>query len=66
MRVVINGQEQELPAETTVAELVARYNLRPEHVAVEVNCNLVTRRLFDSTALSDGDRVEIVTLVGGG
>lgn len=66
MRVVINGQEQELSADTTVAELVARYNLRPEHVAVEVNCNLVPRRLFDSTALSDGDRVEVVTLVGGG
>jgi thiamine biosynthesis protein ThiS len=35
-------------------------------VAVEVNEELVSRRLFDSAEIHPGDRVEIVTLVGGG
>jgi len=62
----INGQEHEVPAGTTVAELVARLELRPEQVAVELNRELVARDRRDSTRLAAGDQVELVTLVGGG
>lgn len=51
---------------TTVGGLVSAFGLNPRHVAVEVNCELVPRRVFDTAALREGDRVEIVTLVGGG
>ena len=66
MRVSVNGKPHEIQAEATVAELVASFNLEPKFVAVEVNCELVQRRLFDQTRLAEGDQVEIVTLVGGG
>jgi sulfur carrier protein len=35
-------------------------------VAVEHNCNIVTRAEWGSTGLADGDRLEIVHFVGGG
>ncbi len=40
--------------------------VKPEHVAVEVNRSLVSRRRHAETALADGDVLEVVTLVGGG
>jgi thiamine biosynthesis protein ThiS len=66
MRLTVNGEETELGAAVTVADLVAHYQLEPKKVAVEVNCDLVRRRDYGSTPLSEGDQVEIVTLVGGG
>lgn len=66
MQVVINGQSQELSEAVTVGGLIAAHGLNPKHVAVEVNEELVVRRLFDTTTIREGDRIEIVTLVGGG
>ncbi|HOA72213.1 MAG TPA: sulfur carrier protein ThiS [Phycisphaerae bacterium] len=66
MQITVNGTVRELQPEATVADLVAGFNLQPKHVAVEVNCELVPRREYPNTKLNEGDRVEIVTLVGGG
>ncbi|MBI4580500.1 MAG: sulfur carrier protein ThiS [Planctomycetes bacterium] len=66
MRVTINGTDRDIRPASTVAELVADFNLQPKFVAVEVNCDLVPRREYSVTRLNEGDEVEIVTLVGGG
>jgi sulfur carrier protein len=63
---VVNGENHIEPLGSTVAELLGRLNLAGAAVAVEVNRALVPRARHASTALGDGDRVEIVTLVGGG
>lgn len=54
-----------MEAPATVASLVARRQPRPPF-AVEVNRKLVRRPEYEATSLTDGDVVEIVTLVGGG
>lgn len=66
MRITLNGQPFEMTTGKTVAQLVERLNLRPEHVAVEVNRQLVSRKFHADTELVEGDTVEVVTLVGGG
>ncbi len=66
MLVHVNGETRELPPGTTVAELLSELDLRPEQVAVEQNQRLVPRREHGRTLLAEGDRLEIVTLVGGG
>jgi len=66
MRLIINGEQAAVEDGATVADLVAQYDLSPLRVAIEVNERLVSRTTFAQTALRDGDRVEIVTLVGGG
>jgi thiamine biosynthesis protein ThiS len=66
MQIVVNGNPRELSPETTIAELLDELRLPPIRVAVEVNEELVSRRVFDHTELQPGDRIEIVTLVGGG
>jgi thiamine biosynthesis protein ThiS len=62
----VNGEPREVPDGTTVAGLVERLELPPETVAVELNRRLVTRSERARTVLGAGDRVELVTLVGGG
>jgi sulfur carrier protein len=66
MRLVVNGEGQEVPAGTTVRGLVERLDLAGGPVAVERNGEVVPRAEHASTPLAEGDVVEIVHLVGGG
>ncbi len=66
MKVIINGEEGELPPTMSVAELLARLSIRTKGIAVERNLQIVPRSEYSECRLSDGDRLEIVTLVGGG
>ncbi|SIN83718.1 thiazole-phosphate synthase [Singulisphaera sp. GP187] len=66
MIITLNGEQREVPAPLTVADLLRELKLRPEHVAVEVNSGLVTRARHDVTPIIPGDILEVVTLVGGG
>lgn len=63
--VKINGEERNLAGFTLSAYLTeAGFDLG--RVAVEVNGEIVPKRLYGETTLSDGDNVEIVGFVGGG
>ncbi len=66
MRIHVNGEPRVCEAGTTVADLVRALGLVPEQVAVERNRALVPRARRAEVVLEDGDRVEVVTLVGGG
>lgn len=66
MQIQLNGQPRDLEAATTVADLVRAIGLDGAPCAVEVNARLVRRADRASVPLADGDRVEVVTLVGGG
>jgi thiamine biosynthesis protein ThiS len=65
MTVNVNGETRDLQDGETVRALVARYNLTPDKVAIELNRRLLRAEKYD-TLLKDGDEVEIVTFVGGG
>ena len=64
--VVINGQPRVVHQGTTVAGLIGELGLAGKPVAVERNREVVPRALHASTELSAGDRLEVVTFVGGG
>ena len=66
MQIQVNGETQEVPAEFTVAELLVQLGLQPKYLAVERNLILIPREEHASCTLQEGDRLEIVTLVGGG
>lgn len=66
IEISLNGESTTLPEGTSVTVLIERLGLRPEHVAVERNERIVRRNDHGATILQEGDRVEVVTLVGGG
>jgi sulfur carrier protein len=65
MRVQVNGDAREVAAGTILA-LVEELALDPRKVAVERNLEIVPRSLHATTALAEGDRIELVVFVGGG
>lgn len=66
LSVMVNGEAREVPAGATVADLVVALGLTDRRVAVERNHEVVPRASHAHTALADGDRLEVVTFVGGG
>jgi len=66
MKVVVNGVQMETEDSATVRDLLVRLGLEGRPVAVELNRKVIPRAEHAKVVLSEGDKVEIVTLVGGG
>lgn len=66
IQVSVNGELLEVPRGSTIADLLRRLSLDSARVAVEHNLRVVPRAEHPSLCLNHGDRVEIVTFVGGG
>jgi sulfur carrier protein len=64
--IVFNGQSRRISSNLTVAQLLQQLELTPQHIAVEINEQLVPRERHQEHVLREGDRLEVVTLVGGG
>lgn len=63
MRLTLNGEPHEIPAPAVVADILP---VETRGLAVAVNGEVVPRAEHASTALAEGDTVEIVTAVQGG
>lgn len=66
MKVWVNGEPRELEQGTTLSGLLTELALSGPGVAVEVNAEVVRRARHAEHRLGEGDRIEIVTFVGGG
>ncbi len=67
MDIVLNGKNIEIPIEIkSISDLLRYYNLENRIVVVEVNQEITYKEQYDSTILSDKDRIEIIHFVGGG
>ncbi|MDQ6735766.1 MAG: sulfur carrier protein ThiS [Nitrospirota bacterium] len=66
MHVQVNGELQTAPSGSTVAGLLKQLDIRSDRVAVEVNLQILDRQNFDRQSLQEGDRVEIISFIGGG
>jgi thiamine biosynthesis protein ThiS len=66
MQLTINGQTSSAPQLASVAELAKWLELPSFGCAVELNGRVVRKAEHAETKLQDGDRLEIVRLVGGG
>ncbi|WP_341237661.1 sulfur carrier protein ThiS [uncultured Limnobacter sp.] len=66
MQVTVNGENRELPNNSTVAHLVESLQLTGKRIAVELNGEIVPKSQHATTTLSQGASLEIVVAVGGG
>ena len=62
----VNGEARRFEDAADVAALVTALGLDGRKVAVERNLEIVPKSLYGQTWLADGDRIEIVSFVGGG
>ena len=66
LTVVVNGEKREIDPGTTVRDLLDAMQIGAGPISVEVNSKVVRRAQHAEHRLSAEDRIEIVTLVGGG
>ncbi len=66
MNIKVNGEDREVPGDTTVAALLPMLGIEGGRVAVELNREIVPKSEHGTHVLTEGDQLEIVTMVGGG
>lgn len=66
MKVKINGQEKEIPENTTVKGVLGLMEIKSNMLVVEKNLSIVDKSDYESDVLKEGDSLEIVGFFGGG
>ncbi|MBS0171376.1 MAG: sulfur carrier protein ThiS [Nitrospira sp.] len=66
MNIHVNGESRGIGDGQTVAGLLKELDIRTDRVAVELNLEILDRNDFDTRGLREGDRVEILSFIGGG
>lgn len=66
MNITLNGENRLIDTGLTVSGLIEQLGFQGKRIAVERNGEIVPRSAHASTALLDGDNLEIVVAVGGG
>ncbi len=64
--ITVNGKQIQLASEMSVADYLEQNNYQIKRIAVELNEEILPKYSYSDTMLKDGDRLEVVTLVGGG
>ena len=66
MIITVNGEKKEVLDGITVLGLLEFLKIQHERVAVERNEEIVKKVQYGTTAIEDGDRLEVVSFMGGG
>lgn len=65
LSIQLNGEARRIAARN-LAELVAELGLEQRMIAIELNLEVVPKSRYAATPLSEGDRIELVHMIGGG
>lgn len=63
--ITVNGKQIQLASEMSVADYL-EHSFQIKRIAVELNEEILPKYSYSDTMLKDGDRLEVVTFVGGG
>lgn len=62
----INGEKWKIEKETYIAHILSKLKISPKMCAVELNGEIIQKEFYNNTILNDGDKIEIMHLMGGG
>ena len=66
IQIQVNGEQRDCLADASVGDVLRELAIKTERVAVELNLEILDRKDFDHRSLKPGDRVEILSFIGGG
>src|SRR5438034_886646 len=66
VKIILNGKETEVEGSKTLLDLLEERKITPQMVACEINSQLIRRKEFSKAEIHDGDRIEILQMIGGG
>jgi sulfur carrier protein len=62
----LNGDRRPCATPIALLDFLSQHHLNPRLIAIEYNGEILHRQFWPTTQLQQGDRLEIVTIVGGG
>jgi sulfur carrier protein len=65
-KIQLNGDPYDINDGCNLNELLNKLKIKKNKVAVEVNGEIIEKKMFESLILTKGDKVEIVHFIGGG
>lgn len=66
LQIQVNGERRACRSGSTVGDLLRELEINTERVAVELNLEIIDRNEFELRGLKEGDRIEILSFIGGG
>ena len=63
---IVNGDECQLEAGSNLESLIEKLGFADKKIAVELNEQIIPKRLYPETVLQENDNLEIVHAIGGG
>lgn len=66
MKIIVNGQNENLDMDMNVLEFLLSKGLNPDNVVVEYNLNVLKSEEWSNTVLKENDSLEVLSFVGGG
>ena len=66
IQIQVNGERRDCRSGSTVGDLLRTLEIGTERVAVELNLEILDRKEFELRGLQEGDRIEILSFIGGG
>lgn len=66
MQITLNGKITNIEKNLTISNLLKKYNIEPNMVAIEINLDILPVSQYEEREIKDGDKIELVEFVGGG
>lgn len=64
--IIVNGETRHCFPHQSLPHLLESLGFNPRLIALEYNGEILHRQYWNNTMIQDGDRLEVVTIVGGG
>tara|TARA_B100000965_G_scaffold374358_1_gene365574 strand:+ start:77 stop:277 length:201 start_codon:yes stop_codon:yes gene_type:complete len=66
MNILLNNRPEKLFDGLTIRKLLEQKNIKNKYYAVEINKKIIPKSQHDAHIIKDGDKIEIITAIGGG
>ena len=66
IKIIVNGKQKTINLKFTIKNLLEKLKLPINKVAIELNCLILSKKLFKRKILKNNDKIEIVHFIGGG
>ncbi len=66
IKIYLNGRKKKLENEITIKKVLKLTNVQLNKVAIELNNEIVNKKMINKIKLKNDDKIEIVHFIGGG
>ena len=66
IQIYINGKKKNINNNCNLINILEKYSLKNELVAVEINQEVIPKSNYKTKKINKNDRIEIIELIGGG